>query len=110
MHPIAGLARLQQKGIVPPSLNTNKGPRVLVFRVVWDAPDQGVAGVTQLSYRQAKRPRVQAASPYHTIPPLFADARLDNAYSAIVKVKLFVCIGEMISFRYGTRIPANLAQ
>ena len=41
---------------------------------------------------------------------MFADARFNNAYPAIVKVKLFVCIGEMISFRYGTRIPANLAQ
>ena len=34
--------------------------RVLVFRVVWVSPDQGVAGVSQLFYRQAKRPRVQA--------------------------------------------------
>ena len=41
---------------------------------------------------------------------LFADARFNNDYPAIVKVELFVCIGEMISFRYGTRIPANLAQ
>ena len=41
---------------------------------------------------------------------MFADARYNDAYPAIVKVKLFVCIGEMISFRYGTRIPANLAQ
>ena len=43
-------------------------------------------------------------------PKLFAVTWFNNAYSAIVKVKLFVCIGEMISFRYGTRIPANLTQ
>ena len=41
---------------------------------------------------------------------VFAVTWFNNAYSAIVKVKLFVCIGEMISFRYGTRIPANLTQ
>ena len=41
---------------------------------------------------------------------MFADARFNNAYPAIVKVKLFVCIGEMISFRYGTRISVNLTQ
>ena len=41
---------------------------------------------------------------------LFAVTWFNNVYSAIVKVKLFVCIGEMISFRYGTRIPANLTQ
>ena len=36
-----------------------KGLRVLVFMVAWDAPDQGIVGVTQLSYRQAKRPGVR---------------------------------------------------
>ena len=51
-----------------PALNTMKGLRVLVFREVWAAPDQGIVGVTQLFYRQANRPRVQAVKPYHTIP------------------------------------------
>ena len=39
---------------------------------------------------------------------MFAVTWFNNAYSAIVKVKLFFCIGEMISFRYGTRISVNL--
>ena len=53
------------------ALNANKGLRVLVFRVWVSTLDQGVVGteVSQLSYRQAKRPRVQAELPYHTIPP-----------------------------------------
>ena len=29
----------------------NSSPRILVFRVEWDVPDQGIAGVTLLSYR-----------------------------------------------------------
>ena len=39
------------------------------------ALDQGVVGVTQLSYRQANRPRVQAVIPYHTIPQGPSSAR-----------------------------------
>ena len=51
-----------------PALNAIKGLRVLVFRDVWVAPDQGKVGVTQLSHRQAKRPRVQSSNQNHTLP------------------------------------------
>ena len=62
------------------SMNAIMGPRVLVlvFRVEWDAPDQGIVGVTQLSYPQAKRPRVQAVLPYHTLRPSHQPTYLRN--------------------------------
>ena len=56
---------------------------------------------------------VQDSRPSESFMPstlVFADAGYDTAYPAKVKVKLFVCIGEMICFRYGTRIPVNLTQ
>ena len=41
---------------------------------------------------------------------VFGVTWFNNAYSPLAKVKLFVCISEMISFRYGTRISVNLTQ
>ena len=47
---------------------------------------------------------------YNLSNHLFGVTWFNNAHSPLAKVKLIVCISEMISFRNGTRISVNLTQ